>query len=92
MRLTVSDHGYPRLDDVVYTLWAPPYDEFPAAAFVLCVQRADLDFVLPFLHLAHVPRHEQFGVGLQVVTDLVQPLQCTVPFLFREPHRIPIVL
>ena len=86
MRLTVSDHGYPRLDDVVYALRAPPYDQFPAAAFVFCVQWADLDFVLPLFYLAHVPRHEQFGVGLQVVTDLVQPLQRTIPLLFRKPH------
>jgi hypothetical protein len=52
------------------------------------ITRSDLNISVS----TNVPCHEDLVVGLELLADRSYPLQGEVPVLFRETHRIAIVL
>lgn len=82
----VANYGNSRLNHVVHALRTPPYNELAADTAVFGIERANLVLA------AHVARHEQPRVGVDVGRGLCDALERKVPVLAREAHRVAIVL
>lgn len=85
-RIDIADHRYPCFDDVVHALRPLPQDHLATHTRLFGVSRPHLSVT------AHVARHEDLEVGLDLFTGNSYPLQSELPILFREPHGFATVL